>query len=817
MSNKIGRFEILSELSHSELCTVYKATDPDSGQTVALKALKLEALGERAAALVKQVLDETEAAKPLNSPNIAALYGAGEMEGQFCSSLEYVQGNSVGTALAQHDGFSIWDIQDITRQVCQAFDHAAKHKVVHYSLEPSKIMSGWDGTVKILGFGISTMGAQAAKATGKPPDCLYYMSPEQLRGDALDTRSNLFSLGAILYEMATEQKAFPGEDADQVRQQLRENMPPAPIEVNRKVHPVLSDLIMKALAKDPEQRYQSGRDLVVDLEQCKDSPAKRAETKKTGEPQKGLMGAPVRKPQESVKPAVAAPEPKPAETAVVQPEKAPAAKAASAAAGVGSGPSGSTAHARIDFPKPNTPESTTPRPAPGDAASGMTMKMSSAVAEPEVESPKIKIDPAMDENRPAAAGTGKSFSDISELPPMKPVFIATPKPATPEPEPAPETANAVQAAVFKNASPEKEKPKIQPREIAKKAATEIKKTPPKLFMYAIAGAIGIILLIVVGIAFRIHSANSDDDGAPVQSAAPVKPAEQAAPAPAAQPSAESAAAAPAPEQVQPEAMPPEPQVSVTPKYKGKKAKAAPAAAVATPGQLTINSTPAGAQLQVDGHTDPAWLTPYNMAGLTPGSHTVVLSKPGYSSETRTIDVASGSKSFIAVQLAAVTASVSLTSDPAGASVLMDGKDTGKVTPTQITVDKLGSHTFILRKAGYLDESTTASLQAAQVFRFTPSLRALGSTDDIKIGGKFKKMFGGADKSGMGSVEIKTLPKGAQVAVNNRIIDKNSPVEFYLDPGNYVIDVTYSGYQTIHRVVTVDKGGKVVIDETMQRQ
>ena len=264
-------------------------------------------------------------------------------------------------------------------------------------------------------------------------------------------------------------------------------------------------------------------------------------------------------------------------------------------------------------------------------------------------------------------------------------------------------------------------------------------------------------------------------------------------------------------------MPAEPQVSVTPKYKAKKPKAAPAAAVAIPGQVTISSTPAGAQLQVDGRADPAWLTPYNMAGLTPGSHTVVLSKPGYSSETRTIDVASGSKSFIAVQLAAVTASVSLTSDPAGASVLMDGKDTGKVTPLQITVDKLGSHTFILRKAGYLDESTTASLQAGQVFRFTPALRALGSTDDIKIGGKFKKMFGGADKSGMGSVEIKTLPKGAQVAVNNRIIDKNSPVEFYLDPGNYVIDVTYSGYQTIHRVVTLDKGGKVVIDETMQRE
>ena len=130
-------------------------------------------------------------------------------------------------------------------------------------------MSGWDGTVKILSYGISTMGDYAVQASGKPADILYYMSPEQLNGGTLDVASNLLSLGAMLYEMATEQKPFPGDDADQVRQQIREAMPAPPIRVKGEVHPALSELIMKALAKDPEARYRSGK-LVLDLEKCKD-------------------------------------------------------------------------------------------------------------------------------------------------------------------------------------------------------------------------------------------------------------------------------------------------------------------------------------------------------------------------------------------------------------------------------------------------------------------------------------------------------------------------------------------------------------------
>src|SRR5882724_12435573 len=258
MANKIGRFEILSEIVRSEFSAVYKAADPDNGQTIALKTIQLQMLGDRASVLVDQILKEAESTTPLNSHNIALLYGLEEIDGQFCAAMEYVQGNSIGTMLARKEGFSIWDLQDIARQTCQGLDHAHSHNVVHYSLEPAKIMVTWDGTVKLLSFGVSCMGAFTCQAAGKAPDVLHYVSPEQLRGDPVDGRSNIFSLGAILYEMATESKAFGGDDADQVRQQIVEATPAAPVEVNRKIHPVLSEVIMKALSKAPEDRYQSG-------------------------------------------------------------------------------------------------------------------------------------------------------------------------------------------------------------------------------------------------------------------------------------------------------------------------------------------------------------------------------------------------------------------------------------------------------------------------------------------------------------------------------------------------------------------------------
>ena len=359
----MGHFEILSELAKSPTGVIYKANDPESGQTIALKAIQLNAFGEGASALEQALMVEAEACKVLSSPNITNVAGASVIEGQFCASMEYIQGNSIATMLARNEGFSIWDLLDIGRQLTSALEHAKSHNRVHHSLEPAKIMCGWDGTVRILGYGVSTVGNFVQHLTDGVPSALYYMSPEQVLNDVTDARSNLFSLGAIFYEMVTERKAFDRDDVEGLKQCILDSTPVAPAHVNQKVHPLLSDLIMKALSKDPAERYQNGKELLDDLEKCKESKpvaaAKKAEAPRAP--------APVAKPNaaaqaKSTAPAAAKPAaskseaPKPTQPAVERPaakaapmeakstlaspvSKLAVPKAAAAAAGVGGGDS----------------------------------------------------------------------------------------------------------------------------------------------------------------------------------------------------------------------------------------------------------------------------------------------------------------------------------------------------------------------------------------------------------------------------------------------------------------------------------------------
>jgi hypothetical protein len=233
-----------------------------------------------------------------------------------------------------------------------------------------------------------------------------------------------------------------------------------------------------------------------------------------------------------------------------------------------------------------------------------------------------------------------------------------------------------------------------------------------------------------------------------------------------------------------------------------------------PGQMVIDSTPQGAQVQLDGKTDPSWVTPFTLSGVDAGQHTIVVSKAGYSSETRTVAVASGAKSSVVSHLAQLMATLSVTSAPAGANVYIDGHDTGKLTPAQVSVDK-GPHVVLVRKAGFIDETLSAQFVLAQTVSFSPTLRELGNVDDIRTVNKINKLFGGKEARGMGTIVVRTQPKGAQVAVNQHMLDRASPVDFVLDPGNYVIDITLTGYTPIHKVITVDKGGKAVIDEVLQ--
>ncbi len=805
MSTKIGHFEILSELAKSATGTVYKANDPQSGQTVALKAIQLSAFGAAAADVEKSLLEEAEATKALSSPNIAPVYGAGKIEGQFCAAMEYVQGNSIATMLARKEGFSIWDLLDIGRQVCGGLEHAQSTGVVHYSLEPAKVMCGWDGTVKILAFGVSSAGKFVQHIPGPVPSFLYYLSPEQVRGEALDARSNLFSLGAMFYEMVTDRKAFEGGDIESLRKSILESIPVPPVGVNGKVHPLLSDLIMKALQKDPSQRYQRGRELLDDLEKCKESKPQVAK-KSTEAPKTAAVPH---------KQKVVA---QPAAASSLQKKSDGTSKAAAVAAGAGNSLAPFSATPEFDAPSQFITSSVK---ATIDATEHHSTHMSSAVTdEPEVETfardaPKIAVDPLMSEGSPNRGG-GTSFSEISELPPLKEAYIAPPPPPRSS---APATAPSV--TMFHGSIEKEEKPKIQPREVAGKAIKEIKSVPPRLMLYSLGGAALLILIIGGALALRIHSQSSDDDPGAVAAkaaaalAAQVPSSQTAAENPPA-PAPATAAAQSTAETTEPEPSPAQTANSPAVRTKSRK-KAMSAALIVVPGQIVVDSTPQGAQAQVDGKSDPSWVTPFTVPGLHPGQHSITVSKAGYSPDTRSVDVSAGSKSSIVMHLAQLMATLAVNSDPAAASIFVDGKDVGKTTPVQLSVDK-GQHVVLVRKLGYIDETSNAQFVPGQTVNISLTLRPLGNADNMKSVGKMKKLFGGkGGQPGQATLSIRTQPKGAQVAINQHIMDKGSPLEVMLDPGNYVLDITLSGYAPIHKIISADKSGKVVVDEVLQRQ
>lgn len=821
MSTKIGRFEIISELAKSFSGAVYKASDPGAGRTVALKTIRLELLADLSQVLEQLILQEAESTKALNSQNIALLYGAGEIDQQFCAAMEYVEGNSLATMIARQEGFSIWDLLDISRQVCLALDHANSHNVLHRSLEPGKIMMQWDGTVKVLGYGVSTM-VSAMQRPGSPVPTLYhYMSPEQVSGDDIDIRSNVFSWGAMLYEMVTDRKPFDAEDVQAVRQKILEETPEPPATINPRMNLAVSRVIMQALAKNPDERYASGQELVNDLDSAKQT-TQAAAAKNASQPIHGLAvpekvkasgqaagktssaraaqtqsAAPNASGQSSGrsdKPARQNSQPASQQVlnaAGDQVQEKPKKAAAAAAGWPGQDAGGSSVH-EIDAEAVSVRNSA--------ASDRPTASMSAEVAEPEAE-PKFRTDPMM-----SGFGGGSkqvSFSELDELPPLKEAYLP---PASPTATTAVEELEAPEIS----STHEPEKPKVITRENAKKAVNEIKKVPPKLFMYAVGGAIAFILIVVVALMLHIRSQNADDDSngtaRPMPQAA--VPQETTAPAPATAPSVVAAT----PEQ--------EPEVTVKPRYPvtAKPRKAPPAAVkiAIVPGELAISSTPEGAQIEMDGRKDPNWVTPYTIVGLNPGAHSITISKPGFTGETRNLDVTAGNKSFLVVHLLQVGATASLGSDPAGATVYIDGRDTGRVTPTQLLADK-GRHTFLLRKQGYLDETTTVELSPGQTFSFSPSLKAMGITDDIKTVGKFNKLFGGPDVSGMGKVMIKTMPKGAQITVNRRMVDKPTPVNFALNPGHYIVEITLSGYKPVQKIINVEKGAKLDFNENLEPQ
>lgn len=258
----------MGELGRGAMGVVYKAMDPVIGRTVAVKTIRLseEGTGLSRPELLTRFQTEARAAGLLTHPNIVVVFDAGEEDGLYYITMELVEGKSLQALLDGGHAFPLPRTLRIMEQTCSALQFAHERNVIHRDIKPANLMLTADDTVKVTDFGtakILQFGTvqQTAHVMGTPS----YMSPEQVKGRAVDGRSDIFSLGVMLYEMVTGEKPFPGQNITTVIYKIVNEAPVPPRQIDPSIHPGISGVVMRALEKEPDQRYQSCREMLEDL------------------------------------------------------------------------------------------------------------------------------------------------------------------------------------------------------------------------------------------------------------------------------------------------------------------------------------------------------------------------------------------------------------------------------------------------------------------------------------------------------------------------------------------------------------------------
>jgi serine/threonine protein kinase len=667
----VGRYEITGELGRGAMGVVYKALDPTIGRTVALKTMRLDVHGLDAQEMVRRFQNEARAAGVLNHPNIVTIYDAGEQDGIFYIAMEFIEGTTLHELLAEKRVLATEEVLQLTRQICRGLDYAHSNSIVHRDIKPANIMITGNGTVKIMDFGIAKSGGQVTN-TGQVLGTPNYMAPEQVKGRQLDGRSDLFSLGVILYEMLTGEKPFVGQNVTTIIYKIVNENPITPRDLDVTVHPGLSAIVTKALAKAPDDRYQTGADLVRDLENYK-------------------LAGPVRTGSTSaISPAPSAPE-----KTLVLPLRVVAGNTARAAAAAPA-----LAKKPIPVKRPTTAILSSKRSVL--LATIITIiVLGSAMGGYAYHRTRVKMHQLAEEQKIKEAQQAA----------REPIAIAIPAP-----------------------TPEEHKEEIAPD-------TTVKFFPTKKST----------------------------------------PAQKVVPAP-------------------------------------FKATSSPNKVFVAQSELKLLSQPDSAKVEIDGWSEPNWVTPFTASHLAAGLHTIVFSKSGYLQQTKSVESVAGKSIDVSAQLAPAVSTIVVTSNPQGANVWVDGKDSGLTTPTQLTVEK-GFHKVTVRKAGFKEMSMEDTVAEGQTMSFSPVLLSTNvQPEDGKSSNPLRRFFGtDTIPEGKGLVHIRTNPEGATILVDGKAAPKKTNARWPADPGVYSIVLQMSGYKPVHRNIKVQKGKVVNIDELLEKQ
>ena len=271
LPQKLGKYEIRRELGSGAMGVVYEGWDPGIGRRVAIKTVRRDQLDRaEAGEILARFLREAQASGRLSHPNIVAIYEYGEQEGGEAAgtafiAMEFIEGRELKDYFDANERFPLPEIARVMGQLLAALGHAHHHGIVHRDIKPANIILLKDGTVKVADFGIARIESsnltQAGAVLGTPA----YMSPEQFMGQTVDGRSDLFSAGVILYQFLTGDKPFSGTLTTIMHKVLKED-PPAPSELNVQVPRPFDALVRKALAKRPEERFQTAQEFAAAIE-----------------------------------------------------------------------------------------------------------------------------------------------------------------------------------------------------------------------------------------------------------------------------------------------------------------------------------------------------------------------------------------------------------------------------------------------------------------------------------------------------------------------------------------------------------------------
>ncbi len=263
---KLGKYEIRRELGRGAMGVVYEGYDPLIERVVALKTIRADQLvGDNAHDIIARFRREAQAAGRLSHPNIVSIYDFGEDAGVWYIAMEFIKGRELKEYFEANERFTTADAVRILTQILSALGYSHKLGVIHRDIKPANIILLADGSVKVADFGIAHIESSELTQVGAVLGTPSYMSPEQIQGLPIDGRSDLFSVGVILYQFLTGERPFTGSSTITMRKVLEEN-PLPPSRFNVQIPGAMDAVVRKALEKRADDRYQTAEEFAAALQ-----------------------------------------------------------------------------------------------------------------------------------------------------------------------------------------------------------------------------------------------------------------------------------------------------------------------------------------------------------------------------------------------------------------------------------------------------------------------------------------------------------------------------------------------------------------------